>query len=152
VAEGPVIRAAVTCLAHVPDLVRHGSTPRREIARDPLNDARLSEALRNYAEAVAYPPNQVILGNLTPDELGAQPRPWHAVARLAPAEVAAKRVGPLGEILDQTDFYALLAAADAMEPAFVSFAPAAAHEARRRLASHAVLRNLPLSGGDARGT
>ena len=53
--QRPVIRGSAYCLAHVPDLVRFGSKPRREIVADPqllprLVPTRVSEEdfWRNY--------------------------------------------------------------------------------------------------------
>ena len=66
------VSAASIVLEHVPDLVRYGSKPRREAARLP----ELGAALRSFEEAVAYPPTQVLIGNLAPGALWDVPRPW----------------------------------------------------------------------------
>jgi len=66
------ILAAALVLEHVPDLVRYGSKPSRE--RDRLPE--LLGALRAYEEAVTYPPHQVFIGNLRPEDLWDVPRPW----------------------------------------------------------------------------
>ena len=58
-------------LAHAPDLVRHGSKPTRENAAD-----QIAPKLRSFEEALGYPPHQVFLGNLRPDELWGIERPW----------------------------------------------------------------------------
>ncbi|HEY5905152.1 MAG TPA: glycine reductase, partial [Actinomycetota bacterium] len=59
-------RAAVTSasfvLEHVPDLVRYGSKP----AREPQQIGAITARLRPFEDAVAYPPNQVFIGNLAP--------------------------------------------------------------------------------------
>ena len=71
------IQACSMVLAHAPDLVRHGSKPTRELAAD--SDgllASLSGALRTYDDALAYPPNQVLIGNLRPEALWELERPW----------------------------------------------------------------------------
>ena len=79
-------RAAVSgasfVLEHVPDLVRYGSKPARETARLP----DLLGALRSFDNAVAYPPNQVFLGALPPEDLWDRPRNWweHPVADATP--------------------------------------------------------------------
>lgn len=49
------IAASSLVLAHVPDLARYGSKPSRE----PDRIQRLRGSLRDFKEAVAYPPNQV---------------------------------------------------------------------------------------------
>jgi betaine reductase len=94
-------------LFHVPDVVRYGSKPVREVRREPERIEALHSHLRGFEAALAYPPNQVFVGNLTPDELAGIERPWHArpVAK-APAE------GPFGRIHDQAAFYQRLAEAD----------------------------------------
>jgi hypothetical protein len=100
-------RAAVTSasfvLEHVPDLVRYGSKPSREGSQLEA----LTAALRSFDEAVAYPPNQVFIGNLAPSALWDMPREWwrHPVDAAAPA-------GPSGDVMDQDHFYGLLAEID----------------------------------------
>ena len=90
-------------LAHVPDLVRYGSKPWREPQRLP----EINAALRSFEDCVAYPPNQVFLGNLDPAELWDVPRPWWGhPAPVAPAE------GRTGDLMNQTAFYELLAEVD----------------------------------------
>jgi betaine reductase len=104
----PVIRAARFVLAHVPDLVVSGSKPRREL---PAGGAELRQALRarrrTFAEAVTYPPHQVMIGNLAPEALRGIARPWHA----HPMPEAAA-TGPAGVIVDEPTFYTGLARAD----------------------------------------
>ncbi len=102
------------CLAHVPDLVRYGSKPRREINNNPALLPRLQSALRSYEETLNYPANQTYIGNISPEKLGQIPRPW------ADHPIDFKNAGtptdPFGEILDQTRFLALLKIADQLNP------------------------------------
>ena len=72
----PVVRNCAYCLIHVPDLVRYGSKPLRELAREPAIEADLQAHLRSYSRAVSYPPNQTFIGNLTPEQLASLARPW----------------------------------------------------------------------------
>lgn len=97
------VLAASFVLEHVPDLVRYGSKPAREPGRLGAVDA----ALRTYDDAVAYPPNQVFVGNLPPEDLWERPRAWwqHPV-------IGAKPEGVSGDVMDQDAFYALLADVD----------------------------------------
>ncbi|HEY6566432.1 MAG TPA: DUF5940 domain-containing protein [Actinomycetota bacterium] len=90
-------------LEHVPDLVRYGSKP----AREPDQLERLTAALRSYDDAVAYPPNQVFVGNLSTDDLWERPRTWweHPVDGASP-------LGRFGDVMAQEDFYSLLANVD----------------------------------------
>src|SRR3990172_1063328 len=96
------VLAASLTLQHVPDLVRYGSKPAREPERVP----ELPSRLRSYDDAVAYPPNQVVVGNLRPEDLWELPRPWTEAAALASPS------GPFGDVLDQWAFYDLLADLD----------------------------------------
>jgi glycine/sarcosine/betaine reductase complex component C subunit beta len=97
------VTAASLVLEHVPDLVRYGSKP----AREPGRMDELTAALRTYEDAVAYPPNQVFIGNLAPEDLWDRPRTWweHPVD-------AAMATGVSGDLMTQEDFYSLLAEVD----------------------------------------
>jgi betaine reductase len=88
-------------LAHAPDLVRHGSKPTRENAAEAL-----APALRTFDEALAYPPHQVFIGNLSPDALWAIERPWWRHS------CEPKREGPFGVFVDEAELYRRLAEAD----------------------------------------
>lgn len=94
-------------LAHVPDLVRYGSKPARELRARPGLGEELGKHLRFFSSAVSYAPHQVFTGNLTPEELRDCPAPW---CKNVVAGASAK--GSFGDILEQKHFYALLAAAD----------------------------------------
>jgi betaine reductase len=147
-------RAAVThaslVLEHVPDLVRYGSKPSREPA---TLDALLG-ALRTFDEAVAYPPNQVFIGNLPPEDLWERPREWWR----HPVE-GAKPEGVSGAVMTQPAFYELLAAVDRFglvgDAAVAGSIPlsdgdrvvayvAAAHDADESLTAHILLENLAI--------
>jgi len=100
-------RAAVVAtslvLDHVPDLVRYGSKPRRETATWP----EITTSLRTFDDAVAYPPNQVVIGNLRPEDLWDRERPWWKQPVDDPSAE-----GAFGDIGTQADFYRALAEAD----------------------------------------
>ena len=102
------IHACSLVLAHAPDLVRYGSKPARELAadRDGLL-AALTGALRPYEEALRYPPHQVLLGNLKPEQLAELERPWWR------HPVAARAEGPYGVFVDEPELYRRMQAADA---------------------------------------
>jgi betaine reductase len=97
-------------LAHVPDLVRFGSKPAREIIADPKLGQALQNSSRSFAGAVAYPPHQVYIGNKTPAELSELPQPWYQnlMADASPH-------GRFGDLVDQASFYCMLGAADQFE-------------------------------------
>ena len=95
------VQACSLVLAHAPDLVRHGSKPTREDAAD-----QIAPNLRTFAEALGYPPHQVFLGNLRPEDLWEIERPWWS----QPSE--AKREGPFGVFIDEEELYDRMGAAD----------------------------------------
>ncbi|MDH5524352.1 MAG: DUF5940 domain-containing protein [Desulfobulbaceae bacterium] len=107
-----VVKKVAYCLAHVPELVRYGSKPRREIGREPAEEGKISQALRSYGRAASYPPNQTFIGNLSPAQLAGLPRPWFNQA--ADPELGGR--GRFGEIIDTTAFYDLLREADVLSP------------------------------------
>jgi len=149
-------RAAVVgaslVLEHVPDLVRHGSKPSREPGR--LDE--IAGSLRSFDDAVAYPPNQVMIGNLAPQDLWERPRPWWG----SPVGDAAA-AGPWGDVMDQRGFLDLLASVDRFElvrlgaepregdlPLFDAGRPAGAfapgHDTDESLSAQVLLENLSI--------
>jgi len=101
-----IIKNCSNILVHLPDFVRHGSKPSREIRKHPDLEGKLKSHLRTYEEVVGYAPNQVFIGNMVPDALRSLQQPWfrHLVDR----EDAFGRSGSFGEIMPQEEFYALL--------------------------------------------
>jgi hypothetical protein len=101
-------------LAHVPDLVRYGSKPLREIRANPSLGEELKHKLRDFSAAVAYPPHQAYVGNIAPEQLSDLPKPWYEkLIEGATSE------GRFGDVVEQNRFYVLLAAADQFD--LVSF-------------------------------
>src|SRR5438128_1096440 len=94
-------------LSHVPDVVRYGSKPSREIRVNPELEEQLKNKLRTFSTATAYAPHQVYIGNITPDELSGLPKPWYE--KLIEG---ANEQGRFGDLVSQDRFYSLLAAAD----------------------------------------
>ncbi|WP_134703268.1 glycine/sarcosine/betaine reductase complex component C subunit beta [Ammoniphilus sp. YIM 78166] len=116
----PVIKGASFVLTHTPSLVRHGSKPMRELEKNPELLDQIHAHLRSYEAAVAYPPNQVFIGNMRPDELRKLEGPWHQSKVLE-----AKRFSPSGEIMPEDEFYGWLKISDEynlvlLEEGFVS--------------------------------
>ncbi len=106
----PVLRGASYALVHAPDMVLHqGSTQTSEKRLHPDSDylKELPGRLRAFADAVAYPPNQVYIGNMRPRALDGIERPWyeHPVA-------GASRDGGYGEIMPADEFLGLMKAVD----------------------------------------
>ena len=122
----PAILHTSYVLAHAPDFVRYGSKPTREIEADPSLLEQLNGSLRSWEDVLAYPPNQVFIGNLTPDDLAATERPWyeHLVADAAPE-------GPFGRIVTQAALYGLMKLSDDFDLLMIS--EAVAEQARNEL-------------------
>lgn len=150
------IEGAHYSLAHVPQLVRYGSKPERQLRTEPALARELAAKLRPIEEALAYPPHQVFIGNLHPRALESWPAPWYR----HPVK-GADRKGPFGDICDQDAFYLLLGESDQFD--LVSFdrcwferqAAKPASGRSVRLASEAELRRLcdrgalPLYAGES---
>ncbi|MDH3739780.1 MAG: glycine/sarcosine/betaine reductase complex component C subunit beta [Alphaproteobacteria bacterium] len=139
----PVIRNTAQCLVHVPDLVVYGSKPRREILKEPGTEQRLKKSSRSFDAAVRYPPNQTYIGNLTPDQLAATPRPWYA------ATTDATAAGPFGEIVSQDMFYAALERANVLTPPLVELTATSREELRADLRDHPVFAGFSNCAGSA---
>ncbi len=109
-----VVKDCAYALAHVPSFVRYGSKPIRDLGSpcnpDPELLQQIESHLRSFGEAMAYPPNQVFIGNLYPDQLHDIPQPWYRHGC-----TNASRTGPFGEIMPEEEFYAWLKAADDFE-------------------------------------
>ncbi|HSF32544.1 MAG TPA: glycine/sarcosine/betaine reductase complex component C subunit beta [Candidatus Tectomicrobia bacterium] len=105
----PVVRGVRFFLAHAPGLVRYGSKPARELAKDPGLLTALCRHLRTYEAAAAYPPNQVFLGSIFPDELRCYDQPWFKILD------GGQRWGPHGEIMPEEEFYGVVKMSDAFD-------------------------------------
>ena len=156
------ILGAALVLEHVPDLVRYGSKPLREPERLP----QLLGALRTYEQALAYPPHQVFIGNLRPEELWELPRPWWTCPGARPQDTSGTdgvpgRTGRFGELMPQGEYYRLLAELDQFDLVRIGAEPdeaagelalyegdevvgafAGAHEADESLQASVLLENL----------
>jgi len=103
----PVIKGVTYFLAHVPNMIRHGSKPSRDIPADPSLLPKVLSHLNPFEKAVAYPPNQVFIGNLDPDDLLNIPAPWFKNGLSD-----ATRQGPFGEIMPEEEFYGVMKICD----------------------------------------
>ena len=99
----PVIKGTSYFLAHVPSMIRYGSKPSRELQKDASLLTPFLGHLWSFDKAVAYPPNQVFIGNLDPDELLHVPPPWYQ--QHIPN---ASRWGIFGEIMPEEEFYGVM--------------------------------------------
>jgi hypothetical protein len=103
----PVVKGASYFLAHVPSMIRYGSKPSREIQQDPSLLLSILNHAWPFDRALAYPPNQVFIGNLDPDDLSRFSPPWYR--NLLPH---ASRWGAFGEIMPEEEFYGILRICD----------------------------------------
>ena len=129
--EQPAICGVRFFLAHTPGLVRYGSKPSRDIARDPTLTEAIAAHLRRYEAAVAYPPNRVFLGHMHPDALASLSKPWFEHT------TAGERWGPHGEMMPEQEFYGLLKICDGFD--LVSLEAGFVEEVRPSLAAHPLL-------------
>ena len=108
-----VIKGAGYILVHTPDMVLHnGTTQTTERIVNPDGEylKELPSHIRTYEQALNYYPNQVYIGNLTPDDLAAVPQPWYD--KDCPVK---ERKGKFGEILPQDEFLLLMQACDVFD-------------------------------------
>ena len=130
-----VLKGAGYILAHTPDMVIHnGTTQTTERIVNPESDylKALPGHLRTFEQAVSYWPNQVYIGNKTPDELAAVEQPWFD------KECDVKsREGKFGQILPQEEFLLLMQACDVFDLLKLEQGFADAH--RAALAANALI-------------
>lgn len=113
----PVIKGASYILIHVPNmLINNGTTQTVERKKNPDSSylKNISKHLRSFQDAVAYPPNQVYIGNIFPEELTKMESPWYK--KLAHGS---SRFGRMGEIVPEDEFYAWMKISDAFELVFL---------------------------------
>jgi len=102
-----VIKECAYVLVNIPDFVRYGSKPMRDLEETPGLLPDIERALRTFEQVVAYAPNQVFIGNMHPDELNDLPQPWYTNLL-----DAVDRHGLFGEIMPEEEFYGWLKIAD----------------------------------------
>jgi betaine reductase len=103
----PTIRGVACVISHTPGLLQYGSKPTRELAKDGALIASVRRHLRSFEDAVAYPPNQVFIGNHAPEWLWEVPEPWWRHG-----DEGARDVGAAGRIVGEDSFWGLLRMAD----------------------------------------
>ena len=108
----PVVKATSYCLIHAPDMVlSHGTTLTMERAKNPDSPllTQVKAALRPYEDVLAYAPNQVYIGRITPEELAQTPQPWYK------NPLTPDRQGRFGEIFPQNEFIAMMKISDSFD-------------------------------------
>ena len=108
-----VIKGTGYILVHTPDMVLHnGTTQTTERIVNPEGEylKELPGHIRSYEDVLAYYPNQVYIGSVTPDELAEVPQPWHD--KVCPIT---NRYGQFGQIMPQEEFLLLMDACDVFD-------------------------------------
>lgn len=103
----PVIKGVSYFLGHVPGMIRHGSKPAREIGKNPNLLGPILNHLQTFDQAEGYPPNQVFIGNLSPEDLNSLPTPWYRNPF-----PDASRWGSFGEIMPEEEFLGVMKICD----------------------------------------
>ncbi len=117
----PVVKGASYSMVHAPGLATYyGTTPATERQARPDSDflKEFKSHLRSFEEAVAYPPNQVYIGNIFPDDLLCAPRPWYGTTGGAGEAVTAAlggKEGKYGLILAEDEFLVAVKIADSFD-------------------------------------
>ncbi|MCL2528531.1 MAG: glycine/sarcosine/betaine reductase complex component C subunit beta [Defluviitaleaceae bacterium] len=135
----PVLKGTTYALIQANDILFHqGSTQTNERRLNPQSEyfTELPKHYRSFEDAVAYPPNQVFIGNLQPKALDTIPRPWYQ----NPTKDAARQ-GKHGEIMPQDEFIGLIKAVDAFD--LVLLEEAFATRIHETLKAHPVVGNWP---------
>ena len=127
-------------LAHAPDMVIHnGTTQTTQRQIDPESEylKEIGGHMRSYESCLAYPPNQVYIGNMTPEQLAELPMPWFEQT------TEAKRQGTFGEIMPEDEFIGMMKLCDAFDLVKLNEAFSAAIKAK--LAAHPLVDPATLS-------
>lgn len=140
-------RAAITgasyVLVHAPDLLIHnGSTQTGTRLANPEDEylKSLPKFLRSFEDAVNYPPNQVFIGNMKPEDLESIPQPWYKDAKKAPEH------GAFGEIMGQEAFYILMKHADVFELVYLS--KEFTEKAKKIVEAHPIMKEQNINLGE----
>lgn len=130
-----VLKGTSYILVNAPDMVLHnGTTQTTELAVNPTSEylVEIKKNLRSYEDVLSYLPNQVYIGNMTPDELGAVEQPW--VGKKASQ---AERYGKFGEIMPQDEFLGLMQICDVFD--LIRLEKSFAADVKKKLTAHGML-------------
>lgn len=129
-----VLKGASYTLAFTPDMVIHnGTTQTTERTVNPDSEylKDLPKHLRSYEEALSYLPNQVYIGNKTPDDLAAAAFPWYD------KKIEGLRQGKYGEIMPEDEFIGLMQICDVFD--LVKLEQSFADKTRKKLEAHPLI-------------
>lgn len=132
----PVVKGTSYILVHAEDMVIHNGTTQsteRTINPDSEYLKKLPDHLRSYEEVVNYMPNQVYIGNMTPEELAEYEQPWYN----KPLENG-ERYGKFGEIMPEDEFIGLVKIVDTFD--LVKLTKEYTEEVKAKLEKHPLMR------------
>lgn len=107
----PALKGISYFLAHVPGMVRHGSKPSWEIEREPSLLNLILNHLQTFEQVIHYPPDQVFVGNLDPDDLLQM-----ECAQCRNFILDALRWGAFGEMMSEGELYGVMKVCDKFQP------------------------------------
>ena len=115
-----VVKGTGYVLVHTPEMIlRNGTTQTTEALLNPDSDylKQVPNHIRSYEKVVSYLPNQVYIGNKTPENLREVPQPWSDEGK----EVeGAERFGHFGEIMPEAEFIAMIKISDVFDLVFLT--------------------------------
>ena len=129
-----VLKGSSYFLAHTPDMVIHNGTTQtlqRKIDPDSEYLKEVTNNLRDYDTCVAYPPNQVYIGNMTPEELAAIETPWFD------KKMENNCQGTFGEIMPEDEFIGMMKYVDVFD--LVKFNSEFSQSVKNKLEQHPLL-------------
>ncbi|MBC7088169.1 MAG: ketoacyl-ACP synthase III family protein [Tissierellales bacterium] len=132
-----VIKCASYILVHAPDMVIHnGSTQTTEKLLNPNSEylKNIRSSLRSYEEAINYLPNQVYIGNKTPEDLKLTPQPW-----VDKPVLNSSRYGKFGEIMPEDEFIGLMKIVDVFD--LVKLSKEFTSSIKEKLLNHDLINN-----------
>ena len=108
-----VIKGTGYVLVHTPDMViENGATQTTERVVNPEGEylKELPKHIRTWEQVLEYWPNQVYIGNKTPDQMKEVPFPWFDKT----CDVN-DRYGKFGQMMPQEEFYLLMQVSDVFD-------------------------------------
>lgn len=132
-----VVKGVSNVLTHVPDMIYYGSKPERELHKNAALRYQLKAHFQRFEKAVSYAPNQVYIGNMTPEALSAYKVPWHKHPL-----PSSQRYSKTGEIMPENEFYGLLKLYDEFDLVWLS--EAFAKQVILQLKNHPLYQNADM--------
>ncbi|MEW9125008.1 MAG: glycine/sarcosine/betaine reductase complex component C subunit beta, partial [Thermotaleaceae bacterium] len=136
-----VVKGTSYVLVHTPDMIIHnGTTQTTEKQSNPNSEylQKVPNHIRSYEEVVSYPPNQVYIGKLKPEDLRNYEMPWHNKQ-----VEGAERFAKFGEIMPQQEFIGLMKIVDAFD--LVKLEKEFSSSTKEKLSKHPLMKESLLS-------